>query len=53
MEVEAIAGETLVKEPEALVERGRGEKYAFQVKLENVEFAFDERQLQPWSSTLR
>jgi hypothetical protein len=42
MEVEAIGGETLAGEPEALVERGRAEKYAFQVKLEHVELAFDE-----------
>ena len=42
MQVQAVDGETLAREPEALIERGRGEKYAFQVKLEHVEFAFDE-----------
>jgi hypothetical protein len=42
MEVEAIGGETLVRELEALAEQRRREKYPFQVKLENVEFAFDE-----------
>jgi hypothetical protein len=39
--VEAIGGKTLVRKPEALVERRRGERYLFQVKLENVKFAFD------------
>jgi hypothetical protein len=29
------------------------ERYSFQVKLENVKFAFDEGELQPWSSTPR
>jgi hypothetical protein len=43
MQVQAVDGETLAREPEALVERARGEKYAFQVKLEHVEFAFDEK----------
>jgi hypothetical protein len=41
MQVEAAGGETLVRKPEALVERRRGERYLFQVKLENVKFAFD------------
>jgi hypothetical protein len=42
MEVEAIGGETLVKEPEALVEQQRSDKYALQVGLASVEFVFDE-----------
>jgi hypothetical protein len=42
MQVEAAGGETLVRKPEALVERRRGERYLFHVKLENVKFAFDE-----------
>jgi hypothetical protein len=42
MEVEAVGGETLAREPEALVERGRWEKYSFQVELARVEFVFDE-----------
>jgi hypothetical protein len=41
MEVEAIGGEMLTRKPEALVERRREERYSFQVKLENVKFAFD------------
>jgi hypothetical protein len=43
MEVEAAGSETLVRKPEAVVKRRRGKGYSFQVKLENVKFAFDEK----------
>jgi len=42
MQVETAGGETLVREVAALVEQRRRDKYALQVGLASVEFAFDE-----------
>lgn len=42
MKVEAVGPEEMVEELEKAVEQRRRDKYAFQVKLEDVKFAFDE-----------